>query len=88
MDSIKNEIKKFLIENFLFGDDSIEIVEDESLMDQGLIDSTGILELITFIENTYNIKIDNNEIIPENLDTLDNMQKFLSIKIEKNAVVN
>ncbi len=82
MEDIKQVVREFIVENFLFGDDSVNFSEEESLMDRGLIDSTGILELITFLEEKYNIKVDNDEIYPENLDSLNNIEHFMKDKIK------
>lgn len=74
-------VKKFVIENFLFGDGE-DLQEDTSFLYEGIIDSTGILELIFFLEETYSIKIEDDELVPENLDSLNNISKFLEIKVQ------
>jgi acyl carrier protein len=73
-------VKEFVIENFLFGDDG-QLQEDTSFMESGIIDSTGILELITFLEEKYEIKIEDDELIPENLDNLQNVARFIDRKM-------
>ncbi len=72
-------IHGFIVENFLFGDGE-QLTNETSFLDSGIIDSTGILELITFLEDTYNIKIEDDELIPENLDNLNNVAKFIEQK--------
>ena len=72
-------IHGFIVENFLFGDGE-HFTNETSFLDSGIIDSTGILELITFLEETYNIKIEDDELIPENLDSLNNVVKFIGQK--------
>ena len=84
MDNIKAKVKEFIIENFLFGDEDAEISNNESLMESGYIDSTSVLELIAFLEESYEVKIENDEILPVNLDTLDNIEAFV---IKKKEVV-
>lgn len=79
MDYIK-EINKFIIENFLFGDDN-NLKTDASLLENGIIDSTGVLELISFLEETYGITIEDDEMIPENLDSMNNINNFLKKKL-------
>lgn len=81
MKEIKSDVRKYLIENFLFGDTDVEFSDNESLMEKGLIDSTGVLELITFLEETYDVKVENEEILPVNLDSLDNINTFISTKV-------
>ena len=72
-------IHEFIVENFLFGGGE-QLTNEISFLDSGIIDSTGILELITFLEETYNIKIEDDELIPENLDSLNNVVKFIGQK--------
>jgi len=69
-------VKQFIVENFLFGDNS-DLQSHSSFLANGIIDSTGILELIAFLEATYRIKIEDAELVPENLDSLDNIIGFL-----------
>jgi len=77
-------VKNFIVDHFLFGD-SNGLKEDDSLLEQGIIDSTGILELVSFIEEHFNIKINDDELLPENLDSLQNIASFLQKKLMQNA---
>ena len=79
MTDFKATIKDFIIENFLFGDDE-GLKDDISFLEEGIIDSTGILELITFLEEDFSIEIDDEEMIPENLDSINNIIAFLNKK--------
>jgi len=72
-------VKQFIVENFLFGDGS-DLQSHTSFLENGIIDSTGILELIAFLEATFRIKIEDTELVPENLDSLDNIAAFLKRK--------
>ncbi len=78
--AIKNKIREFIINNFLFGDDFSSPQDNDSFLDTGILDSTGILELITFIEENYGISIEDDELLPENLDSLNNVEKFIKRK--------
>jgi acyl carrier protein len=78
---IKQQIIDFITSNFLFDDAQASINEKESLLETGVIDSTGVLELIAFIEETYGIKIEDEEIIPENLDTILDITYFVEQKL-------
>lgn len=80
MDEKEQQIRLFIVETFLFGDGSV-LQEDTSFMQNGIIDSTGILELINFMEEKYNIKIQDDELIPENLDSLKKISRFLERKL-------
>jgi len=77
---MKPEIRKFIIENFLFGQD-VAFSDDDSLQEKGIIDSTGILELVSHLENTYRVKVGDNELLPENLDSITTMVRFLENKL-------
>ena len=80
----KATIKNFIIENFLFGNDE-GLNEDTSFLDEGIIDSTGVLELVTYIEEEFAIKIDDEDLIPENLDSINNIAAYLLKKTEGTA---
>ena len=80
------KIKQFIIENFLFGNDD-GLTEDASFLEEGIIDSTGVLELITFIEEEFQIKVDDDELIPENLDSINNLSAFLKTKLGNGSQV-
>ena len=73
-------VRGFIVENFLFGNGS-SLKEDTSFLGQSIIDSTGILELVMFLEETYNMKVEDDELIPENLDNLTNIARFVKRKL-------
>jgi len=74
-------IKNFIIDNFIIDDNPDQLENDQSFLESGIIDSTGILELVSFIEEHYNIKIEDEELIPDNLDSLNNVVKFINKKL-------
>ncbi|RTZ97536.1 MAG: acyl carrier protein [Deltaproteobacteria bacterium] len=80
MIDIKTKIRSFIIENFLFGDDN-GLKDDTSFLEEGIIDSTGVLELVTFLEEEFEIEVDDEELIPENLDSINNVTAYLEGKI-------
>ena len=75
------QIRQFIVTNFLFGDDS-QLQDDTSFMEKGIIDSTGILELIMFLEQQFGISIAEDEMLPENMDSLNKLGEFLSQKCD------
>lgn len=75
--TILDEVRAFIVENFLFGNENDMTAPEESFMANGVIDSLGILELIEFCESTYSISISDDEILPENLDSLNNISSFI-----------
>ena len=78
--SVSDVLITFIKENFITGRSQKEISPEESLIDSGIIDSTGILELVMFIEEKYSITIEDEELIPENLDSVKNLVSFLERK--------
>lgn len=81
MDRI-NIVKKFIIDNFLFGDEEpLELETD--FFDKGIIDSTGVIEVVSFLEEKFNISVDDEELIPENLSSFKNIDGFLSKKLSQ-----
>ncbi|MBT8358676.1 MAG: acyl carrier protein [Desulfobacterales bacterium] len=81
MNETKEIIKTFIVENFLFGSDD-GLKDETSFLEEGIIDSTGILELVTFLEEEFSIAIDDEELVPENLDSINNVTTFLERKID------
>ncbi len=79
MVTTKSEIRQFIADRFLFGDDK-KLGDDDSLLEAGIIDSTGILELIGHLEQRYGIKVNDDELVPENLDTIAAIAAFLAKK--------
>ncbi len=78
-------VKEFIIENFLFGEED-QLMLDTDFFDQGIIDSTGVVELVSFLEGTFNISIEDEELIPENLSSLKNIDVFLQKKLNHKVV--
>ena len=70
-------VTSFIKQNFLFWSDEISLAYDSSLMEGGIIDSTGILQLVSFLESQFGIKIEDHEFIPENLDSLRNITDYV-----------
>ncbi len=72
-------VRNFILENFLFGNDD-ELENSTSFLEEGIIDSTGILELVSFLEEIFEITIEDEELIPENLDSIDNVDRYIRKK--------
>jgi acyl carrier protein len=77
---LKSEIRQFIVDNFLYGQDDDTLGDEVSFLGKGIIDSTGILELVSFIEEKYSISIDDEELIPDNFDSLNKLSTFISKK--------
>ena len=80
MTNVKNELRRFIVENFLFGQDQ-DLADSTSFLENGIIDSTGVLELVAHLEATYGIKVKDTELVPENLDSIDAVAAFLERKL-------
>jgi acyl carrier protein len=80
MMNYESEIRRFIAETFLFGEEKL-LNGQESLLEAGIIDSTGVLELISHLEDYYHIKVNDDELVPENLDTIAAISLFLSKKM-------
>jgi acyl carrier protein len=81
MPNVEQELRRFVIDNFPFGAVGEGLSNDDSFLDQGIIDSTGVLELVTFLEETYEIKVEDEELIPDNLDSINRLVKFIERKL-------
>jgi len=80
MTMVEQEIRTFLAENFSLGRDITSLQSTQSLTERGFIDSVGIVEVLTFLENRYGIQISDEETVPENIDTIDNIVRFIEKK--------
>jgi acyl carrier protein len=83
MQATEQDIRQFIIDNFLFGELDTELSNDDSLLDRGIIDSTGVLELVTFLEDKYAMKIQDDELVPQNLDSVNGLVQFVNRKVHK-----
>ena len=82
---LKSEIRHFIIENFLYGQDDNDVKDDVSFLEEGLIDSTGVLELVSFIEEKYGISVDDEELVPDNFDSIDKLSVFITSKMNNGS---
>lgn len=78
--SIENQIKAYILENFLFSDNGYELPEDASFLEEGIVDSTGVLELVMFVEETFNLTVEDEEIVPENFDSVSQLAAYIRRK--------
>jgi len=79
MSVIAQALRQFIRENFLFGADT-PLEDDDSFLALGIIDSTGVLELVDFLERQYGVHVADEELVPENLDSIGNLVRFLQSK--------
>ena len=80
MTSVEQQIRTFLVENFSLDGDIARLPGSRSLTERGIVDSVGVVEVLTFLETQYDIQINDDETVPENIDTIDNMVRFVTMK--------
>lgn len=80
-DKISGEIRQFIVEAFLLGDESVTFTDDDSFMRRGIVDSMGILELTSFLEQKYGITVADTEMLPTNLDSVAALLGFIKKKL-------
>jgi acyl carrier protein len=81
VDLIREQIHDFLTINFLYGG-NVRLDDDASLLEQGVLDSTGVLELVLFVEETYAISVAEADLVPENFDTINSVTAFVAMHVE------
>jgi len=77
---IENVIRTFILENFLFTDDGSQLQNDASFLEEGVVDSTGVLELVMFVEETFGVTVEDEEILPENFDSVTQLARYVRSK--------
>jgi acyl carrier protein len=79
--SIEREVREFIAVNFPLSNEEFSLKPEDSLIEVGVIDSTGVLELIGFIEEHYGLEVQDAEVLPENLDSIENITRFVFRKL-------
>lgn len=79
-DQVRSQVREFIVRNFLFGDASGMPGDSESLLASGVVDSTGVLELVDFLETDLGVIVADEETVPDNLDSVDNLVAFVARK--------
>ena len=78
--STEEKLRGYILDNFLFTDDQSALSSEDSFMEKGIIDSSGILEIIYFLEEEFRVQVEDDEMIPENLDSVNNLVAFVEKK--------
>ncbi|MCM2271680.1 MAG: acyl carrier protein [candidate division Zixibacteria bacterium] len=79
-DTVRQELRTFITDSFLVGDETTTFTDTDSFMRHGIIDSTGVLELIAFLEEKYGFAPEDDEMLPANLDSIDNLVNYIKRK--------
>ena len=80
--TIERDVREFLAQNFPLADESTDLGGNDSLIEAGVIDSTGVLELIEYLESNYDIQIADEEVLPDNLDSIERISRFVTSKLD------
>jgi acyl carrier protein len=80
MQDVKSQVRAYIVDNFIMGGEGAQFKDSDSFMERHVIDSTGFLELVTFLEDTYGFVVADEEMVPENLDSLDNIDAYVQRK--------
>lgn len=77
-DDVRARVRAYILENMLFSDNPADLPDDESLLDQGIIDSTGVLELVLFLEEGFGMQVTASQMLPENFDSVNRIVRFVA----------
>jgi acyl carrier protein len=78
--SIEEKLREYILESFLFSDDQSLLSNKDSFLEKGILDSTGVLEIISFLEDEYDIVVDDEDMTPENLDSIESIVAYINKK--------
>jgi len=80
MKDVKKQVRIYILNNFLMGGDRDGLKDEDSFLEHRILDSTGFIELVTYIEQQFSVRVEDEEIIPENFDSLNNIAAYLQRK--------
>ncbi len=87
MNDLATQLRQYVNENFLFGVET-KYSDDDSFMENSIVDSTGVLELIAHLEGSYGFKVRDEDLVPENLDSINGLVQFIGRRREQPAVIS
>ena len=82
--ALNDELRQFVTDNFMFGKPGEGVADDDSFLERGIIDSTGVMELVAFLEERYGIKLQDRDLIPDNLDSIKGLARFVESRLQPN----
>jgi acyl carrier protein len=77
---LRSEIRQFVLDDLLLGDTASMLDDGESFLETGTIDSSGVLEVVMFLEHNFQLKVQDRELVPENLDSVNRLVQFVMLK--------
>ena len=78
--SIESQIRKHILEDFMFTRDETKLQDTDSFLEEGIVDSTGVLELVMFVEEEFGVQVDDDDIVPENFDSIERLARYVREK--------
>ena len=82
--ALNDDLRKFVTDNFMYGKPYEGFADDDSFIEQGIIDSTAVMELVAFLEGRYGIKLQDQDLVPDNLDSINNLARFVENRLQPN----
>jgi acyl carrier protein len=80
-ETLKTQVRQYIVDNLLMGANAAELRDEDSFMESQVIDSVGVLELVSFLEKNFSIEVEAQEMLPENLDSLNGIARYLQRKL-------
>jgi acyl carrier protein len=84
--SIEAKVRDYILDNFLFTNDQSRLQDDASFLEEGIVDSTGVLELVMFVEENYGVTVEDEDIVPENFDSVVQLARYIRRKTGQETV--
>lgn len=84
-ESVRDKLRRYVLESFLFTDDDGALDDADSFLERGIVDSTGIMEIILFVEEEFGLTVGDEEMVPENLDSVANLVAYVQRKVSAGA---
>ena len=78
--SIETQIRNYILENFLYTKDEGKLKNMASFLEDGIVDSTGILELLQFVQETFGVQVEDEEVVPDNFDSVERLTRYICTK--------
>jgi len=82
--ALNDDLRKFVTDNFMYGKPYEGFADDDSFIEQGIIDSTAVMELVAFLEGRYGIKLQDQDLVPDNLDSINSLARFVENRLQPN----
>ena len=83
LDDIKTQLRRYIAENLLFSENGFQYNNDDSLLDEGIVDSVGVMELLAFLEQAFQVDVEDHEITPDNFDSVNRLTRYIAHKLNE-----